>query len=152
MSGGWWILPVMFFPISSASSCCTGLHGVCCGLPGRPDVCLLHSSLWSWCAAHPVWLVQTVPLGWCVGTLFVLVGVLPRVFFLSSDSYGAVGSCFWLFVLYGLSCMAQSLSSLWVFGSLGYAACCCFLFLLCPGLIAYLGFFGCHCGTFYLLR
>lgn len=28
MSGGWWILPVMFFPISSASPCCTGLQCV----------------------------------------------------------------------------------------------------------------------------
>lgn len=71
------------------------------GPPGGPDACLLHLSLWSWCAAHPVWLGHTVPLGWCVGTLFVLVGVLPRVFFLSCDSYGAMGSCYWLFVLYG---------------------------------------------------
>lgn len=52
-------------------------------------------------AAHSVWLGHTVPLGWCIGTLFVLVGVLPRVFFLSCHSYGAVGSCYWLFVLHG---------------------------------------------------
>lgn len=75
MSGGWWILPVMFFPISSASPCCTGLHGVCLGSSWQARclsptfvplelVCSSPSVAWSHRATRVVrW--YPVCAGWC---------------------------------------------------------------------------------------